>query len=85
MTGPQKLFANYQCPKCRGRSFMTEEVCVRNRNKRGIIRPPEEPYLLVVCGLCGFTEMYSQKVLASLKEEVPAKAKPTIVKESETV
>lgn len=82
MIDPQKLFVNYQCAKCRGRSFNTEEVTLRSRNKRGIMRPSGEPYLVVTCGLCGFSEMYSMKVLAAQKEEAPAEAKAPLVKES---
>ena len=84
MIDPKKLFVNYQCAKCRGRSFNTEEVSLRSRNKRGIIRPTEEPYLVVTCGLCGFSELYSTKVLATQKEDAPAEAKAPLVKESES-
>ncbi len=81
---PQKLFVNYQCAKCRGRSFVTEEVSLRNQTKKNLLRPSNEPYLVVTCGLCGYSEFYSTKVLATQKEEKPAEAKAPIVNESET-
>ncbi|MDP8243131.1 MAG: zinc ribbon domain-containing protein [Candidatus Hinthialibacter antarcticus] len=84
MIEPKKLFANYQCVKCRGRSFNTEEISLRSRNKRGIIRPTDDPYLVVTCGLCGFSELYSMKVLATQKEDAPVEVKSPMVKESET-
>lgn len=83
MIDPKKRFANYQCPKCRGRSFRIDKVSVRGRSARSLFRPSGEPFIAVVCGLCGYAEFYSEKVAAPQNEDAPAEAKAPVVKESE--
>jgi predicted nucleic-acid-binding Zn-ribbon protein len=68
----KKHFSTYACPKCKGRAIFFEEVYLR-KNQWKFWRESLCLYVSVTCGLCGYTEMYSKKVLASIKEEVPAK------------
>lgn len=71
MTDYFKYFKNFTCPKCRGKSFVCEEATLCSMSKRLLLRAHDSKYILVTCGLCGFTEIYSTKVLASIKEEIP--------------
>lgn len=71
MIDPNQHFANYQCPKCRNRTFATEEVSLNELPKRLLTRRKPMRFLLVTCGLCGYTEMFSLNVLENLKEPLP--------------
>ncbi len=68
-----QLTKEYKCPKCRGRSCYTEEVILPLAKRRFLPWKDHNRYLLVVCGLCGYSEMYSMKVLAEVQEKEKAK------------
>lgn len=82
MSDYERIFTKYTCPKCRGRSYTFEEVSISNLSRKLTFRSNSDKYLLIICGLCGYTEMYSLKVLACLEEQekVPAKPSPAIEK-----
>lgn len=75
----KKYFSKYTCPKCRGRSFNTEEVTFNHSSKKFLLRGRRPKYLLVSCGLCGYTEMYNLCVFVAHQEEVLAEeASPAV-------
>jgi len=67
-----QFVAHYTCPKCRGRSCVTNEISLDSLPKKLVLRRDDQDFLLITCSLCGYTEMYSVKVLASQTEEAPA-------------
>ena len=67
-----QFIAHYTCPKCRGRSCITNEISLSSLPQKLVLRGDDLNFLLVTCSLCGYTEMYSAKVLVSQKEESPA-------------
>lgn len=72
ITDYSEYFKNFICPKCRARSYVCEEATLCNMTKHLLLRAHDSKYILVTCGLCGYTEIYNAKVLASIKEEIPA-------------
>lgn len=74
-----QYFTNYTCPKCRGRSCYTSEATIGGLRRRLFSRPQDNRYLIVTCSLCGYSEMYSLKVLASSKAEAPAKETAPVI------
>jgi len=77
-------FSNYTCPKCRSRVFYSEEVSLSSLPKKLRLQFNNNRYVAVTCELCGYTEFYSLKVLAKVKNEVPAvQPKPAAVEKAE--
>ncbi len=68
-----KFFSNYKCPKCCGKTCITSEASVGSLPKRLFFRTNDDRYVVVTCALCGYSEFYSLKVLATGKSEIPAK------------
>ncbi|RJP26609.1 MAG: hypothetical protein C4527_14810 [Candidatus Omnitrophota bacterium] len=79
----EKQFANHICPKCRGRSFAVSKVSLASLPKKLIMGRNDTHYLLVTCGLCGYTEMYNLQVLARLKEEAPINQTSPVIEKME--
>ncbi|MBN2325636.1 MAG: hypothetical protein JXR73_00685 [Candidatus Omnitrophica bacterium] len=68
-----QFFSNYTCPKCRGRSCYTSEASIGALPRRLFSRSNDDRYVIVTCSLCGYSELYSLKVLASSQSEATAK------------
>ncbi len=78
-----QYFTNYTCPKCRGRSCTTSVTTLGGWTRHLFSRPRDNQYLMVTCALCGYSELYSLKVLASTPSVVPAKKTTPIVENVE--
>lgn|GEM_PF-1991995 len=53
----ERLTANFCCAKCRGKSAVARTVSL-SRSLGDLLRLPSQPYVLVTCALCGYTEIY---------------------------
>jgi predicted nucleic-acid-binding Zn-ribbon protein len=65
---------SFACVKCRGRACTEREVTIAALG-HGVFRMPAPArYTAVTCALCGYTEFYSQAVVATDAESRPVGA-----------
>jgi predicted nucleic-acid-binding Zn-ribbon protein len=70
----EKLTANFSCAKCRGKSAITRTVTLSG-GLPGILKLSPDRYLLLTCGLCGYTELYNLAAYALSQEPETDRAK----------
>jgi predicted nucleic-acid-binding Zn-ribbon protein len=75
----QQLIENFCCAKCRGKSAVTRCVPLSG-GLPDLLGLSAGKYILLTCGLCGYTEIYSRCVMAPSEEK--AKATARAVKET---
>jgi len=63
----ESLLANFRCPKCRNTSAVAKEVALGSVAER-IPLVGSGKYVFVSCALCGYTEVYNQKILVNAKD-----------------
>lgn len=69
----EELLADFRCPKCRHTVAVAKEVALGSVAER-IPLVGGGKYLFVSCTLCGYTEVYNQKILVNAREKDPVKA-----------
>ena len=74
MNPADKFADNFCCPKCQGRKAETRCVTLPGGGLPHILALSQGKYVLVSCGLCGFTEIYSLSAYATREETAPADA-----------
>lgn len=67
MKSIEALLADFKCPKCRNTAGAAKEVALGSMAER-IPLVGGGKYVFVSCTLCGYTEVYSQKILVSTKQ-----------------
>ena len=71
----EKLTANFSCAKCRGKSAISKTVSFSG-GLPGILTLSPDRYLLITCGLCGYTELYNLAACALSQAPEANRAKP---------
>lgn len=70
------LVADFKCPKCRNTAVAVKEVGLGSVAERMPLVGGGK-YVFLSCTLCGYTEVYNQKILANAKEREEERAKGT--------
>lgn len=73
------LVREYCCPKCHNRTCHTEEVALPGGGASAITKVlglGNGKYLVVICTLCGYSEMYNLRVLAKDQQRESATSRP---------
>jgi predicted nucleic-acid-binding Zn-ribbon protein len=68
MKSVEGLLSDFKCPKCRNTTGAVKEVALGSMADR-ISLVGSGKYLFLSCTLCGYTEVYNQKILANAKEK----------------
>lgn len=67
MNRKHDLSESYCCPKCHGRSAAVSKTQLPRGHIPDLLGMRGK-YLLLTCGLCGYTELYDQALYARSKE-----------------
>lgn len=71
MNSKPDLPESYSCPKCHGRSVAVSKTQLPRGHIPDLLGMRGK-FLLLTCGLCGYTEIYDQAIYARSKEEEKA-------------
>ena len=71
MSNKQDFTENYCCPKCKGRSVAMSKTQLTRGHIPDLLGKRSK-FLLLTCGLCGYTELYDQAIYARNQEEEKA-------------
>lgn len=63
------LEREFICPKCRGRGALVQELQLGRGGVSALLPLAAGRFLAATCGLCGFTELYSQSAAARNEQE----------------
>ena len=66
----ERLKAKFKCPKCNNQTSISKAVSLSKVSEKSLVGQSDK-YLFVSCSLCGFTEVYNLKVIASSAESEP--------------
>lgn len=70
----ESLLADFKCPKCCHRTGAAKEVALGSMAER-IPLVGGGKFVFLSCTLCGYTEVYNQKILVDAKEKEKEVAK----------
>lgn len=66
-----RLVENFCCAKCHGKSAVTKHASM-TRGLPDLLTLSHDKYILLICTLCGYTELYSCLAFANEKEAAEA-------------